>query len=116
LQVIRICNRIEDSNTADANAYQTPASPSLHVVKQEKFKKRLLRLYDLACVVKMETPVQRSSEFAGFLVEKSDMLAHSEGQVQDALLVYDRALRVFGYEAPRKDNLLSQMPMIFHYC
>ena len=30
------------------------------------------------------------------------MLAHSEGHVQDALLVYDRALRVFGYEASQK--------------
>jgi len=50
----------------------------------------------------METPVWRSSEFAGFLVEKGDMLAHSERQVQEALLVYDRALRVFGYEASQK--------------
>ena len=35
------------------------------------------------------------------------MLAHSEGHEQDALLVYDRALRVFGYEASQKQFAIT---------
>ena len=102
LQALRIYNRIEDdcsSDVVDVLRRQLLADASTQAASkqvQSDEHQHLLRLYDLASIVKTHSDHEESdpSEFAKMLIRKGDVFAKVIGRGKDALVAYRQALDV----------------------
>ena len=97
-QAIRICNRIKDSSEEDQEVSEVVA---VKRAREQEECQRLARLYDLKSIVMSVGEMADGTDSTGYaaaLVDKGDALARMMGREEDALLTYDQALVILGYD------------------
>ena len=94
-QAIRICNRTKDSREEDQELAE---EQDVKRAREEEERQRLARLYDLKSILMTSGEISDEAGYAAALVEKGDALARMMSKEQDALVIYDQALVILGYD------------------
>jgi creatine kinase len=94
-QAIRICNRIKDSREEDQ---ETAGEQDVKRVREEEECQRLSRLYYLKSIMMTSGEITHDAGYAAALAEKGDAFARMMSKEQDALVIYDQALVILGYD------------------